>query len=113
MYKLIIAALLIAQPANAHCYSVWNYPTPQHCGGVHARASKDYYVEITKIPPESIPLPAVEPVPPAIEPVTPAEADQRTPEQIQDSLDHDAAVARRKTDINKLMLILHAQESNQ
>jgi hypothetical protein len=113
MYKLAIAALLIAQPAHAHCYSVWSYPWPQHCGGIHARTSKAYYVEITKIPPDSIPLPAVEPVEPTVEPVTPAEADQRTPEQIQDSLDHDRAVAAHKIEINKLMELLHTTAGDQ
>jgi hypothetical protein len=118
MRKLAVAALLIAQPAQAHCFSVWNYPTPQHCGSkiMAHRASEDksWYVEITSVPPEKpIPLPAVEPVPPTAEPDTPAEIDQRTPEQIKDQLDHDAAVETRKIDINKLMIILHAVVGDQ
>jgi hypothetical protein len=28
------AGLLSATPADAHCYSVWNYPWPQRCGAV-------------------------------------------------------------------------------
>lgn len=31
---LIILTLLIASPASAHCYTVWRYKTPQHCGVV-------------------------------------------------------------------------------
>ena len=51
--------------------------------------------------PPPIPLPPVEAV---------REPDQRTPEQIQDQKEHDAAVASHKDEINKLMVILHAKE---
>jgi hypothetical protein len=100
MRPLVVAALLIgAQPAQAHCYSVWNYPTAQHCGSklIAHRASeaKNWNVEITATPP--------------VEPFAP-DSDQRTPEQIQDQQDHDAAVEPRKAEINRLMTILHAEE---
>lgn len=34
--------------ADAHCYRVWHYPTPQHCGIAHraSEQSHDWYVEI-------------------------------------------------------------------
>jgi hypothetical protein len=108
MKPLVIAALLIgSQPAHAHCYSVWNYPTPQKCGSkiIAHRASeaKSWFVEITAVPAETTPLL------PAPQPITP-DSDQRTPEQIQDQQDHDQAVEARKADINRLMTILHAEE---
>ena len=53
--KLAILLLLwIPLPANAHCYSIWHYPRPQHCGSkiMVKRANNDkiWYVEITKLP---------------------------------------------------------------
>jgi hypothetical protein len=40
MQKLaLLLIIVIADPASAHCYRVWNYPTPQHCGGVYARVA--------------------------------------------------------------------------
>lgn len=24
--------VILAEPAEAHCYSIWHYKTPQHCG---------------------------------------------------------------------------------
>ena len=49
---------------------------------------------------------------PALEPVKPKDIDPRTPEQMQDKLDHDVAVQMHKVDINKLMIILHAEEGD-
>lgn len=72
--------------ASSHCYSVWNFPTPQHCGAKVMRdRSKDHswYVEI------------VPPVPPV--------RDERTPEQIRDQEEHDAAVAGHKDELNELL----------
>ena len=38
---LALALVLVAsQPAHAHCFRVWKYLTPQHCGGVYARAAQ-------------------------------------------------------------------------
>jgi hypothetical protein len=34
---IAVIAIAIAGPADAHCYSIWNYKTPQHCGGLYAR----------------------------------------------------------------------------
>ena len=112
--KLAIAALLLgAQPASAHCYSIWHYKTAQRCGvtrvAYHAPApqAKPYYVEITAPP---APVPAVKAIPiPPVEPIP--EADQRTTEEIQDQKEHDAAVAAHKDEINKLMIILKAEEA--
>ena len=109
MRKLAITAILVATPALAalaapafaHCYSVWRYPWPQRCGAVshvvfHApKEDKSYFVEITAPP---VPLPAIEQI------------DQRTPEQIADQKEHDAAVAAHKGEINKAMILLHAEE---
>ena len=37
----IALVLLVAtvHPAQSHCYRVWHYNVPQHCGGVYARTS--------------------------------------------------------------------------
>jgi hypothetical protein len=54
--------LALAQPAQAHCYRVWRYPTPQHCSVVvYARPApklarpapliKDIEVDPILIPP--------------------------------------------------------------
>jgi hypothetical protein len=115
MIKIALAALLIsAQPATAcHRFSVWKYPYPQRCGvthvSLHAPApDKSYYVEITATPPD--PAPPVKTMPlPAIENI--GEPDPRTPEQIADQKEHDAAVAGKKDEINKLMIILKAEEA--
>jgi hypothetical protein len=37
---LILAALLVATPVEAHCYSRWYYPWPQHCGVAHVALHK-------------------------------------------------------------------------
>lgn len=69
---LALALLLAAEPASAHCYSVWKYPRPQHCGvrlAAHSEARRQlraaalavpippapvaddrWYVEITRMP---------------------------------------------------------------
>jgi len=31
-WTALALALLAATPVEAHCYSVWRYPWPQHCG---------------------------------------------------------------------------------
>jgi hypothetical protein len=38
---IAVVAIAIAGPADAHCYTTWNYPWPQNCkvGGVYARRS--------------------------------------------------------------------------
>ena len=36
----LVSVLVAAQPAHAHCFRVWKYLTPQHCGGVYARAAQ-------------------------------------------------------------------------
>jgi hypothetical protein len=109
MLKFALAALLVsAQPAAAcHRFSHWAYPFAQRCA-ITSRVAlyppkddRSYYVEITKLPLDPVsdpPLPAVEPV------------DQRTPDQIADQQEHDAAVAAHHDEINKLMAILRAYE---
>ena len=51
----------------------------------------------------SIPVPAL---------VKSTDIDQRTPEQMQDILDHDLAVQMHKIELNKLMIILHAADGD-
>jgi hypothetical protein len=41
-YRISLVLLLGVSPANAHCYSTWKYPWPQHCGGVYARTKTAY-----------------------------------------------------------------------
>jgi hypothetical protein len=63
----VIALTLWVTSASAHCYSVWRYPTPQHCNtGVYARAASKpllaYYTRDVPAPPDrpdrmDIPLP--------------------------------------------------------
>lgn len=48
---IIIAALAVAQPAEAcHRFSRWYYPYKQRCSVV-TPSNHDWYVEITKLPP--------------------------------------------------------------
>ena len=104
---------MLAQPAQAHCYSVWHYPTRQRCGGIAARApapDKSYYVDVASPAPDAaVPLPVVDQF---TKEESPAEVDQRTPEQIKDDQEHNLAIQNRKVDINKLMIILNAVEGN-
>jgi hypothetical protein len=82
----------------------------------HARLSLILDVEISFSPGMQgyDPMPPImRPRPPPI-PLPPVEAvrepDQRTPEQIQDQKEHDEAVASHKYEINRMMVILHAEE---
>ena len=84
---LVLLTPLFATPASSHCFSVWNYPTPQHCGGVYNRASHEWYVEI---------------VPPI--------RDERSPQDIKDQAEHDAAVAAHHNEINFLMSLQPKEE---
>jgi hypothetical protein len=61
--KITIALCLLLvmhpQPADAHCYSRWFYPTPQHCGGVYSRVGLkhdlvDRLIEPVPMPPDPI-----------------------------------------------------------
>lgn len=40
MRAAALVALLFAFPAEAHCYSIWNYPKPQRCGS-HVAQQQD------------------------------------------------------------------------
>lgn len=50
---LVLAALVTPAPSFAHCYSVWHYATPQHCG-----------VRVAEDKPSSPPLPPEKELPP-------------------------------------------------
>ncbi len=95
---LAILALPLGSAHACHRYADWRYPWPQHCGSYAASPSKSYYVEIVT------PL-AVKPVASA-----PLEYDARTPEQIKEIDEHMDAVAKHHDEINRLMVILHAEE---
>ena len=44
----LLLGLLASQPAHAHCFRVWKYLTPQHCGGVYARAARPILAAVQK-----------------------------------------------------------------
>jgi hypothetical protein len=50
----VIVLTLWVTPLHAHCYSVWKYPTPQHCTGVYARAASN---SMSALNPSNIPTP--------------------------------------------------------
>jgi hypothetical protein len=73
---IAVIAVAIAGPADAHCYSVWNYPTPQHCGGLYARRHipppsalaalppiRDAALKAADDPPPETPAPEIAPTP--------------------------------------------------
>jgi len=102
MIRIVLPALMLGlalasiEPADAcHRFHVWHYPQAQRCGASPVRLAdaRIWTVEITKVPPSA-----------------PLEADQRTPEQIQDFVEHEIALAKHHDEINGLMILLHAQE---
>ncbi len=88
---LTMAFMLVATPAAAcHRFHTWRYPWPQRCGvaapaPVQAPQDRSYYVEIV-------------------------ERDTRTPDQISDYDEHNFAVLQHHEEINRMMVILHAEE---
>jgi hypothetical protein len=38
-FAVIVFTLWVTPLHAQHCYSIWKYPTPQHCNGVYARAA--------------------------------------------------------------------------
>lgn len=88
---LTAATFLVVSPAHAcHRFSVWKYPFPQRCV-VAQQVDRSWFVEIG-VPAEAAPV------------------DERTPEQIADQREHDAAVASHKDEINGLMEVLKQNE---
>lgn len=53
---LVLLLAAAAQPAQSHCYSVWRYPTPQHCGITYARVAS---VRMVAANSDSVPVPPV------------------------------------------------------
>lgn len=93
MRAALALVFLWAAPASSHCFSEWRYPWPQNCGAAApAPKDKSWYVEITQTHPVK---------------------DERSPQDIADQKEHDAAVAFHKDEINFLMSVLKAQEQNQ
>ena len=89
---LCLAFVAYASSADAACrlYSVWRYPFPQPCGGIHAEQRRD--------PPDA-------PLPP--------EKDERTPADIRDQAEHDAAVQAHHSELNFLLEILKREEEEE
>ena len=89
---IVGAALLMVSPAQAcHRFSVWKYPFPQRCAVARVQAvqeDRSWFVEIQDT----------------------AVVAARTPEQDADQIDHDAAVASHKDEINGLMQVLKLNE---
>lgn len=108
----LAAGLGALAPAKAHCFSTWNYPRPQKgCGGaretrtayhpaVRQEKTRAYYVELVAPTAAAAAQSVKEPpmVLPAVEPF-----DQRTPEEIKRSDEHDGAVAQNKDELNTLL----------
>ena len=79
-------------PASPHCYSVWKYPTPQHCGsGVMRQLGHNWYVEITAPPPP--------------------EKDERTPQDIEDQAEHDRAIKDKRQELIFQLELLKAKQA--
>jgi hypothetical protein len=117
MFKTALAILLIgAQPAVAcHRFSRWHYPWAQRCWvtahvAYHppGRTPEDrsYFVEVTQVPP----LPALNPQETQA-PEKPLETDLRTPEQIQESDEHDAVMKNEHDRINALIKLLQPDKT--
>lgn len=90
---LALLAALIAAPASfaySHCYSIWKNPWPQHCG--------------VKSPPHNWYVELVTPPPPV--------RDERTPQDIADQAEHDAAVTANHDELNTRLKLLQAQKGN-
>jgi len=79
MWRAIVVLTIGVTPVQAHCFRVWNYPTPQHCGGVYNRATKSklYPIEVAPLPAREIPLPDLSGI-----------WENNAPQITQDQLDH-------------------------
>jgi hypothetical protein len=122
---LLLGTAVVVPATSRHCYSIWNYPQPQKCGVASfprvahrplatAKAdNRSYYVEVTS--PVASPV-AVLPVLPVLDPVrefppksplrAAPEPDDRTPDQIRESEQHDQAVAQHKDELNDQLRLL-------
>jgi hypothetical protein len=97
MIAFIIWTFATSPAPACHRFSIWKYPFAQPRCGV--TVDRSWYVEVT---------------PPAVEPVKPAqEPDQRTPDQIQESREHDEMVRENKDYLNALMKLLRQSEGKQ
>ena len=47
---VLLCGLVLPAPVMAKCYSVWRYPTPQHCGGVYSRMSPAKRAFVAQVP---------------------------------------------------------------
>jgi hypothetical protein len=64
MKTLSVVALTIGMinAADAHCYTRWYYPTPQHCGGIYTRTNYrpsmvHRIIADTPLPPDPVDFP--------------------------------------------------------
>lgn len=77
---------LLSGPASSHCFSKWNYPWAQRCSKDDPpKKDKTWFVEITQPPLAAI------------------SGDRRTEQEIKDQIEHDAAVAAHKDELNELL----------
>ncbi len=98
------AALFSIQPADAcHRFHVWKYPFPQRC----STNTPDFAPGARVRRPLSRDIPSADPHSYYVEIV---EQDTRTPDQISDYDEHNFAVLQHHEDINRMMIILHAEE---
>lgn len=99
MKTAIIAALILTTtPAQArsHCFSHWYYPWPQHCGVVQVEQKR--YVEVATSP--------LQEKMNELNHQQNQQKDLRTPSQIQDQADHDAAIAAHKDELNHALHLM-------
>jgi hypothetical protein len=86
---LTAATFLVVSPAHAcHRFSVWKFPYPQRCAVAQVQVDRSWFVEIQDT----------------------AVVSARTPEQDAEQIDHDAAIASHKDEINDLMKVLKLNE---
>jgi hypothetical protein len=61
---LVLAVLGLASPADAHCFSRWRYPWPQHCSVSHEiRAPARVVPVVARVPDTRLAAAAALPVP--------------------------------------------------
>jgi hypothetical protein len=93
-----LTGVVVTSAQACHRFSHWYYPWRQRCE-VASRVvyhPPAHYVEVAA---QSVVTP----------PEKPQEIDQRTPEQIQEAKEHDAAVRKFHDEINALQHLLHGE----
>jgi hypothetical protein len=94
---MAVALLLSTTPAYAaacHRYSIWHFPQPQSCG-LRAVTQKVWYVELK---PEQL---------------QPSTADSRTPAEIEEQSEYDAAIVAHRHELDQALSNLALQKAEE